>query len=326
MTTKVLSALVFFGMAVGLAAACGGPAPTAYTVAPVLQEPPPVLEAPAPGQAGAGQRPEGQAAVLYRTGLEEVPSPSQRSDRLIIKSAEVKLLVADTDAAIDGVTQAIIDVGGYLIISRVWYREWGGQNYKYANLTFGVPAEEYERSLRRLRQLALRVIEEVSTGQDVTEEYVDLRSQLESLQATRARIMGFLDRARTVEEALTINDQLAAVDQQIEQVQGRINYLADRSAYSTITVSLEPELPEIVATATPTLTPTPTEVPWDPGATYAQAKGAVTSAYQVFADLLIWLAVAVLPVVAPPVVIVWLVWRLTRGKAPQPEGEDRSGG
>lgn len=256
--------------------------------------------------------------MLYRTGPDQAARRDERGQRLIIKNAEVKLLVADTDVAIDGVTQVIVDVGGYLISSRMWYQEWGAENIKYATLTFGVPAEEFERSLRRLRQLAVRVIDETSTGQDVTEEYVDLLSRLESLQATRARILEFLDRARTVEEALTVNDQLAGVEAQIEEVQGRINYYADRAAFSTITVSLEPVLPELVPTPTPTPTATPTPVPWDPGATFSEARRTVTSAYQGMTDLAIWVLVVVIPVLAPPALVIWLIWRVMRRKRPSP--------
>lgn len=311
-------------MAAGLVA-CGAPAAPAYE-AEMPAPAPPLEVAPAPPAAEApAARPAAGGAVLYRTGPEQAPR-DERAQRLIIKNAEVKLLVADTDAAIDGVTQVIVDVGGYLISSRIWYQEWGGENLKYATLTFGVPAEEFERSLRRLRQLAVRVIDETSTGQDVTEEYVDLLSRLESLQATRARILEFLARARTVEEALTVNDQLAGVEVQIEEVQGRINYYADRAAFSTITVHLEPVLPELVPTPTPTPTATPTPTPWDPGATFSSARRTVTSAYQGMIDLAIWMLVVVVPVLGPPVLVIWLIWRVMRRKQPpSPPGADAGG-
>jgi len=49
------------------------------------------------------------------------------------------------------------------------------------------------------------------SGQDVTDEYVDLQSRLGNLEATRDRIRTFLDQAQTVDEALRVNEQLAAV-------------------------------------------------------------------------------------------------------------------
>ena len=94
------------------------------------------------------------------------------------------------------------------------------------------------RSSVRLRGLAVKVVDETAAGDDVTEQYVDLQSQLTNLEATRARIQEFLKDAKTVDEALRINQELANIEAQIEQIKGRMNYLNDRSAYSTITINL----------------------------------------------------------------------------------------
>ena len=110
-----------------------------------------------------------------------------RPNRLIIKDGSVRLLVVNTDVAIDRTTQVVEDVGGYIISSRVWYQEHYGENLKYATITIGVPVDEFERALRRLRELAVRVLDETASGQDVTDEYVDLESRLENLTATRDR-------------------------------------------------------------------------------------------------------------------------------------------
>ena len=313
--------------------ACGTARRAATFAPPALvevqpAEPQALPEAPAP-EAGAadqagrgGGEPAASGEVIYRTGPEQ-PAPLA-SERLIIKDGNVRLLVEDTDVAIDGVMQAVGDLGGYVLSSRIWYQAWGEENYKYASITIGVPAEEFERAIRRLRALAVRVLDETSTGEDVTDQYVDLQSRLESLQATRARILEFLDQARTVQEALTVNQELAAVEAQIEEVQGRINSLSGRAAFSTITIQLEPELPEIVPTPTPTptLTPTPTPtatpVPWDPSETFDSASGAITSLYRLAADLLIWIVVVGLPVLVPIGLLVWLGRRIARGRPRKP--------
>ncbi|MCJ7810956.1 MAG: DUF4349 domain-containing protein [Dehalococcoidia bacterium] len=324
-STKSVAVLMFASCA--LLAGCGGAAAPTMVAPELVQAQPPEAQPPpeAPAQ-GPSQPAEGQApseAVVYRTGPEQPPVLA--SDRLIIKDANIKLLVENTDVAIDGVMQVVDDVGGYMLSSRIWYQPWGEENYKYASITIGVPAAEFERAIRRLRALAIRVLDETSTGEDVTDQYVDLQSRLESLQATRSRILEFLDRARTVEEALTVNEELAAVEAQIEEIQGRINYLAGRAAFSTITVQIEPQLPEIVPTPTPTATPTATPVPWDASATFQSAKVAVTTLYQFAADLLIWIVVVAVPVLGPIALLGWLIARLTR-RPPRKPPEAPSGG
>ncbi len=245
-------------------------------------------------------------------GGSALPEVTQRFNRMIIKNAELQLLVADTDIALDRLTQVVGDTGGYIISSRVRYQEWLGVNYKYASVTIGVPVTQFETALRRLRGIAVRVVDESAAGQDVTDEYVDLESRLGNLEATRDRIRTFLDQAKTVEEALRVNEQLAAVEADIEQVKGRMNYLYDRSVYSTINVQLDPELPPLPE---PTPTPTPTPVPaWSPAATAREAAQTLGGILRVLADLLIWFTIVLGPFVLPVIVGGWWVWRLRRRK------------
>ncbi len=234
--------------------------------------------------------------------------------QMVIKNADIRLLVKDTERAQEGVTQIVADVRGYTLSSRVWYQPYIDTNYKWAALTIGVPADQFENAMRRLRSLGVRVLDETASGEDVTNQYVDLQSQLTNLEATRDRIRTFLDQAKTVDEALRVNQQLSEVEGQIEQIKGQMNYLSNRAAFSTITINLEPELPKIVAT--PTVAPTPTPIaalgPWDAGATTQRATYALVGAYRLFASFFIWLFLVILPVFGPPAVLGWLVWWLMR--------------
>ncbi len=264
----------------------------------------PVSEAPAP-----------TAAAIYQTSPDTVNNTSAFSDHMIVKNGNVRLLVKNPDVALDGITQIVSDVQGYIVSSRVWFQDYYGTSYKYATLTLGVPVDQFENTLLRLRNLSMKVLDENDSGEDVTDQYVDLQSQLTNLEATRDRIKGFLDQAKNVDEALQINQQLSDVEAQIEQIKGKMNYLSNRSAFSTITVSIEPDLPKIVETPTPTPTPIPVQPlsPWDPGKTTQQASRTLISAYRVIIDMLIWIFLVFIPIVAPPVLVIWLiVWFVRR--------------
>ncbi|MGC1375458.1 MAG: DUF4349 domain-containing protein [Anaerolineales bacterium] len=317
-----------------LLTACGAPA----TMAPSVDEsfapaqdtvpPPAATMALAPAEANALRvsGANGKAAadagnandpLANTTTLPDVSQP-QNTGHMIIKNADVKLQVEDTDTAIDRSTQIVGDVGGYIISSRVWYQDYNGSNYKYATISMGVPVDQFETAMRRLRGLALRVLDENASGQDVTSEFVDLQSQLGNLEATRDRIRSFLDNAKTVDESLKINEQLTTIEGQIEQVKGRMTYLTGRSSYSTITVNLEPKLPDLTPTPTPTLRPTSTPVVWNPGKTIDEAKGTVTVAYQGIIDFLISLFIIIVPLFLPPALIIWAIWKLVTRKSGKP--------
>jgi hypothetical protein len=296
--------------------------------APALQEGGAADQKTAPGGAPVDEKaapavPDANGSVeVDTTTLPDVSQP-QTTGHMIIKNADIKLQVEDTDSAIDRSTQIVGDVGGYIISSRVWYQDSNGTNYKYATISIGVPVDQFETAMRRLRGLALRVLDENASGQDVTSEFVDLQSQLGNLEATRDRIRSFLDDAKTVEESLRINQELTNIEAQIEQVKGRMNFLTGRSSYSTITINLEPKLPELTPTPTSTITPTPTPRPtrtptvWEPGKTFDSAKNTVTSAYQGIIEALIWVLVVFVPIFLPPALIIWAIWKfVTRKRKP----------
>ncbi len=313
---KVTALIALLGLT--LLSACGG----SPAIAPAATEAP-MMELYAEQPAGAEAPMEGEVAKDASTGsgtgvLPNVDSANAdfSASHMIIKNGEIKLLVEDTDIAIDRATQVIGDMGGYIISSRVWYQPYAdGENYKYATITIGVPVDQFERALSRLRGLAVKVLDETASGEDVTNQFVDLQSQVTNLEATRDRIKSFLDDAQTVDEALRINQELSNIEAQIEQLKGQMNYLQDRSAYSTITVNFEPVLPELIETPTPTPTPNV----WKPGDTFTNAKKAVTYAYQGIIDFLIWVFVVIVPIFAPPVLIIWALMKFFTRKWRKPQ-------
>ena len=126
---------------------------------------------------------------------DDVFNTSASSDRMIVKNADMNLLVAQTDVAIQRLTQIVGDFGGYIISSREWVVDWYGENYKNATYTFAVPVDQFERALNRLRDISVEVLDEHASGEDVTQEFVDLDSRLTNLEATPDRIRTFLEQA-----------------------------------------------------------------------------------------------------------------------------------
>ncbi len=83
------------------------------------------------------------APAVQAPAATQAPAPtyaSQASDaalqvaaygpQMVIKNGDIRLLVANTDTALDGVTQIVSDVRGYLVSSRVWYQDYYGTNDK----------------------------------------------------------------------------------------------------------------------------------------------------------------------------------------------------
>lgn len=212
------------------------------------------------------------------------------TERLIIKTGQLGVTVEDTHEAVDETTDVIVGVGGYIVSQNVW--ESGG--YHYAQMTLGVPVATFEQSMQALSQLGM-VTQESATGQDVTEEFVDLESRLGNLLATQERLRSFLEEAENVEEILAVNEELSEIEEELEVIQGRMNYLADRAAFSTITLDLNPLIPTATPSPTPTATPLPTPESWRPGDTAQLAAVQLQESAQNTADFAIYSSIAAGP-------------------------------
>ena len=142
-----------------------------------------------------------------------------RANRLIIKNAEMNLLVADTERAIDQIINLAVSSGGYVIGERSWMQD----GLKFAALTIGVPSDQFEVVQRQVRAIGVQVLSATSSGQDVSDEYVDLAARQRNLEATAARIREFLGQATDAEQALLVNAKLSEVEAEIEQIKGRLD-------------------------------------------------------------------------------------------------------
>ena len=158
-------------------------------------------------------------------------------ERLIVRNASLSLVVPDTQAALDEINSLVDELEGYIVQSNVYQYQEGLQ----ASVTFRIPADSLDQALTRVRDLASEVRNENVSGEDVTEEYVDLQSRLRHLQATEQRLLEFLDEAEDTEAALAVYDQLRQVQGEMEQVKGRIQYLEQSAAMATVSLEIVPD-------------------------------------------------------------------------------------
>jgi hypothetical protein len=158
-------------------------------------------------------------------------------ERMIVRSGDMSLVVDDVTQAMQAITQLAAGHNGYVVSSSVYGEEEGMRGW----ISIRIPDEKFEPTLADIRGLAIRVEQENTNSQDVTEEYIDLEARLANAEATEQQYLALLDKADDVEDILRIYDYLSQIRQEIEQIKGRMQYLERTSSMSLISVSLRPE-------------------------------------------------------------------------------------
>ncbi len=254
-----------------------------------------------------------QATPAATAPINQPDSPPAPQKRLIIKDGNMVVVVQDTETAVDQTTRLVVDLGGYIISQHVFN---DAQGYRYATMQLAIPVLNFEDAMRTLRTLG-DVVNESASGDDVTDEFVDLNSRLDNLEATRQRLQSFLEQAETVEQALAVNEELKTIEEEMALIQGRINFLSDRASFSTIDLTLDPWIPTPTPSPTPTVTPTytPTPIPtpheWHPGDTAGAAAVKLQNTAQGTADFFIYYGIVCGPWLILLALLAYIAWRLS---------------
>ncbi|HPW60676.1 MAG TPA: DUF4349 domain-containing protein [Cyclobacteriaceae bacterium] len=103
--------------------------------------------------------------------------------------------------------------------------------------TIRVPADQFDNLIYRLEPLADKIENKSINTQDVTEEFIDVEARLTTKKELEARFREILKQAKTVEEIVSIESQIANVRAEIESMEGRLKYLQNQVSFSTLNVS-----------------------------------------------------------------------------------------
>ena len=161
-------------------------------------------------------------------------------ERKIIKNASLTVVVKDPLQSMDDITKLAEQLGGYVVSSNVYQSNYGPNaiTVPEGNISIRIPAERLNEVLEQIKSSAVEVQSENVSGQDVTDQYVDLQSRLAAKQAAERKLLQFLDQADKTEDVLAVYSQLQQVQSDIEVLKGQIKYIDQSAALSSVNVTL----------------------------------------------------------------------------------------
>lgn len=256
----------------------------------------------------------GRVAKQYAMAPSDMAVPSSvppvgnevsKEDRLIIRNGSMSLVVKHVSSLVDEVRVYVEGQGGFLVNSSINEQSTNPS----ASLTVRIPVDRYGATYEWVKGKAVKVVSETSSGQDVTEEYVDLDSRLRNLRASEQQFLEIMKRSGQISDVLAVQQQLERIRGEIEGVLGRQKYLTQSAKLATLTLYVSTEEKEL-----PIVNP---QQKWEPSAVAKAAVRSLAQFGQSFGNTVIWLAIYA--IVWIPALILWFWWRRRRNHVVPPQ-------
>lgn len=215
-------------------------------------------------------------------------------NRLVIKDSYLSLQVLKVNEVQKAIIKMAEELGGYMVSSLVT----DPSDVASATVIVRIPAKKLESALEYYRSLSLKVVSENLQGQDVTDQYVDLDTQLKTYEKTKAKLEDIFNNATIVQDILQIQMEIINVQASIDSIKGQQNYLVKNAEMAKITVYLATD--ELALPYAPSGS-------WRPGVIFNQAVRAVAVVILGIGTLIIW--IAVFGVIWVPVLLITLYIR-----------------
>ena len=162
-------------------------------------------------------------------------SPESKPDwnKKIIKTATLNVEVKDYAKFNQVVHLSAEKFGGYIADEQQSETEYKIEN----TIVIKVPVDQFQSAVDFLTSGDGKINEKKISSEDVTTQVVDTKSRLEAKKQVRLRYLDLLKQAKNMEEILQVQTEINDIQEEIESAAGRINYLSNASAMSTINLT-----------------------------------------------------------------------------------------
>lgn len=174
--------------------------------------------------------------VMVSSAEEEAnPEPKTDPTKHIIKTADYKFNVENIETSTRNIEKIVSQFEGFI----------AGMDMRSSNTdmsnTFSirVPANNFNALLDALGKEALFTNYKKISTQDVSEEFVDIQTRLQTKREVHDRYVDILkNKAKTVDDVLKAERQISDIQEEIEAKEGRLRYLQTKVSMSTINLEI----------------------------------------------------------------------------------------
>lgn len=160
--------------------------------------------------------------------------PATGTGEMIIRNAELRLEVENGKETYKKISEICQELGGYLAESNFFRDDQGRES---GRITLRIPKDKFLTALDKLDGLG-KVKDSNTTSQDVSQDYANLKSQLDAAKIVYDKMLEALKkRQNTIPEAIKLESELTPVLRRIEVLKNQIERLNNLTSFTTITVN-----------------------------------------------------------------------------------------
>ena len=228
---------------------------------------------------------QNQESARYSSDIsyESMPNEVNVSNRKVITNSNFSLHVKNVDDTVENIRKKTTEIGGFMVNTDIRRDEAASSS----NLQVRVPSDQLVEFSKYLKTLAVKVVYENISGNDITDQYVDYEEKLISLESVKARFEEIMEEAETVDEIMNVQNRISNIQNQIDSVKGQIKYMDRSTATSLVSISISTD--ELSLPYTPVKS-------WRPDVIMKEAVRAMISVLRAMGTVGIWF-IAFIPLI-----------------------------
>ena len=168
-----------------------------------------------------------------QTGAGADKSLSERGVKMVY-SASIEMQTVSYEQAVEDIA-ALVERSGAYFEQKNFSNYSNG--YRHASYTVRVPAEQYADFCAQVGTLC-HVTWQSDSAEDISEQYYDTQSRLETAQIKLARLQELLKKAQNMEDIITIESAISETEYEIERLSGTVRRYDALVDYATVTLEL----------------------------------------------------------------------------------------
>lgn len=163
------------------------------------------------------------------------PAMADSMQAMMVYNAQVALTAKDCPAAADAIVEKAKSKGGYVSGNS----QAGKDKNVVINITIKMPSKylfDFIKDLAAFGDIDSKTV----TGEDVGQEYFDLKARKDSLDLSYARLKDLLNKTGKLADLLTVEQEVRRTEEELNQTTGRMKQLENWVSYSTVQIVITP--------------------------------------------------------------------------------------